>query len=133
VAIDYYNNYVNDRITYRDIKLSPRGKKTETGDESRGSNGYYVDSFAIMNVSVKGGSTSSNNSITPNSNLQILQTFIDPNGRKVVVLNDGHYGVLRLDEKTVDVYDANGKLVFYFILKSDGKQDYYTPDGKFLF
>jgi len=68
VKYDVNDNYVDNKITYRtNITLSVKGKKIEDGREARNlsNNGYYyVDSFAIMNVSINSNSDSNS---TPKS------------------------------------------------------------------
>jgi hypothetical protein len=78
---DMYDNFVEERVISRDITLSPGQKSTRDaevwGNIKTVNDYYYIDSFAIMNISVKGGSTSSNNSnsgspfVVPNSGLKI--------------------------------------------------------------
>ena len=68
IKYDVNDNYVDYKITYRtNVTLSVKSKKRENGSEAKylSNNGYYyVDSFAIMNVSTNSDSTTKSSTET---------------------------------------------------------------------
>jgi hypothetical protein len=61
IGMDVNGNIFRDEVRYRTETLYPGQKRTESGYSN--ARGYYVDSFVIMNISVRSGSTSQN--VTP--------------------------------------------------------------------
>jgi len=60
ISRDFNDNFVEEKIIYRDRTLSSGGKIRENANYFLKSGRFsFVDSFVVMNVSVKGGSTSS--------------------------------------------------------------------------
>jgi sporulation protein YlmC with PRC-barrel domain len=117
ISRDFYDNFVEEKIIYRDRTLSTGEKIRERANELRSGRYSYVDSFAVMNVQYENVPESNSNSFqeysgTPSTVPSVTSSNPETLGPGMELLPNGSYR--KTDYSGQKIYNANGQRIGSF-------------------